>query len=66
MNVRSNKYNDVYLDAENVKGFVDVDPPRYLTFNGEKISPIAENLLVEVKKLIKLANTSDMIRKELL
>ena len=51
VNVRSNKYNDVYLDAENVKGFVDVDPPRYLTFNGEIISPIAENLLVEVKKI---------------
>lgn len=56
MNVRSNKYNDVYLDAENVKGFVDVDPPRYLTFNGEIISPIAENILLQ-EKILCISNS---------
>lgn len=49
VNVRSNKYNEVYLEAENVKGYVDTNPPGYLTFDNEIISPIAENILLKEK-----------------
>lgn len=63
VNVRSNKYNDVYLDAENVKDFKTTLPSTYVTFNDDVISPITENVLLNIKKLIKLGNTPDLAQR---
>ena len=51
VNIRSNKYNEVYIEAEGVKEYNTIWTDTYITFNDEIISPITENLLVEVEKI---------------
>ena len=50
VNVRSSKYNEVYKEAEGVKGYNSKLPYTYIKLDDTVISPINENLLVEVKK----------------
>lgn len=52
VNVRSNKYNEVYMEAEGVKEYNTLRPYTYIKFNDEIISPIAENILLQEKNLL--------------
>ena len=49
VNVRSNKYNEVYMEAEGVKEYNTLRPYTYIKFNDDVISPITENILLKEK-----------------
>ena len=51
VNVRSSKYNEVYKEADGVKGYNSKRPYTYFKFDDSIISPIKENVLLEVKKI---------------
>ena len=51
VNVRSSKYNEVYKEAEGVKGYNSKRPYTYIKFDDGIVSPISENLLLEVTRV---------------
>lgn len=49
--VRSKNFGEVFLEAENIKWIIEIMPTKFRTFEEKEVSPIAENLLLEVKKI---------------